>query len=218
MEKSKEKKITSCPYLSLTSRKEPTAKEQESAGEETRLYGLDRYIILFALLAFIGWAFEVGVMFVQTGKFYNQGFNTLPVCPIYAGSLLVCYFLLGTPDYKKGILRRVNDKKKRYALYLLFAFFIPTFAELLVGFVFDTAFSMRLWSYAGFPFNYKGYICLPVSLAWSALIFLFMKYIFPKLYFAVGKTPKGFSGALAFAITLIMLADFSLNLAYALYA
>ena len=39
--------------------------------------------------------------------------------------------------------------------YLLFAFFIPTFAELLVGFVFDTAFSIRLWSYAGFPFNYK---------------------------------------------------------------
>ncbi len=210
MEKSKRKTfISRSDFSSETERKERTQTQEG--------YGVSRYIILFTLLSFFGWAFEVGVMFAQTGRFYNQGFNTLPVCPIYGASLMVSYFLLGTPNKGKGLLQAVKNKKKRYILYLVFAFFIPTVAELVVGFIFERGFSVVLWSYDNLPLNFHGYISLPVSLAWAGLIFFFMKYAFPLLFKGVGKLPKGFSGAVAFALTLILLADFSLNLAYILY-
>lgn len=215
MEKSKEKKAGTFPFLAVETKKDERQSVKEKS--ETQNYGLDRYILLFSLLSFIGWAFEVGVMFAQTGKFYNQGFNTLPVCPIYGASLMVCYFLLGTPNVGKGLLQAVKNKKKRYILYLVFAFCIPTVAELIVGFVFERGFSVVLWSYDNLPLNFHGYISVPVSLAWAGLIFFFMKYAFPPLLKGVGKLPKGFSGAVAFSLTLILLADFSLNLAYTLY-
>jgi len=93
--------------------------------------------------------------------------------------------LLGTPTEGRGILKNVENPFRRYSLYLVFAFLIPTAAELLVGFVFERFFDTWLWSYAGFPFNFRGYISLPISLAWMGLIFLFMRFLFSPIKNAV---------------------------------
>ena len=184
---------------------------------ESQEYGFGRYFILTALLSFVGWAWEVLVMRVQTGKFYNQGFMTLPFCPIYGCSLLVAYLVLGTPDHGRGILKGVKTKSTRYALYFAFAFIIPTIAELLVGAVLDRGLHLTLWSYSSLPMNYKGYVCLPISLVWSGLIFLFMKFVFPYLYRFIRRIPKGLAGAIAFSLCFIFLIDFSLNVAFLIY-
>ncbi|MBE7077113.1 MAG: hypothetical protein E7377_00250 [Clostridiales bacterium] len=144
-----------------------------------------RYILLTGVLSFIGWAYETTFMFVMTGRFDNRGFLTLPFCPIYGCSLLLVYLLLGTPTEGRGILKNVENPFRRYSLYLVFAFLIPTAAELLVGFVFERFFDTWLWSYAGFPFNFRGYISLPISLAWMGLIFLFMRFLFSPIKNAV---------------------------------
>jgi uncharacterized membrane protein len=169
------------------------------------------------LLSFFGWAFEVGVMLVQTGRFHNQGFITLPFCPIYGCCLIIAYFLLGTPDHGRGILRTARQKSTRYPLYFLFAFLIPSLAELLVGLSFSSGLQVTLWSYSSLPMNLYGFVSLPISLAWATLIFLFMKYAFLPIKNAVGKILKPFASALALALLFILLTDFSLNLAYAIY-
>ena len=76
-------------------------------------------------------------------------------------------------------------------------------AELVVGFFFDKSFCIRLWSYIGTPLNLGGYMCVPVSIAWAILIFLFMKFLFTPIKKFVGKLPL--HGARLLSLTLAVL-------------
>ena len=138
-----------------------------------------KYFLLTAALSFLGWAFEVSYVYLKTGQRWDAGFLTLPFCPIYGCSLLAIYLLCGTPHKGRGVLKGVKSTLLRNILYLGFAFLIPTMAELIVGAFFDKALHLRLWSYQKRRYNYHGYICLPVSLAWMGLIWLVMRFVFP---------------------------------------
>lgn len=144
---------------------------------------------------------------------------TLPLCPIYGVSIASAYFLLGTPDgAEKGerqgvILQNAERKWARYALYLLFTFLIPSAAELLVGAFFDGAFALSLWDYSDMPLNIRGYVCAPISLAWSGMLFLFMKYLFMPLKNFVGKLPKLISTVLAIVLNVGGAIDLIVNFA-----
>ena len=131
----------------------------------------------------------------------------MPFCPIYGISLIIVYFLLGTPHKGRGILKNVKNPFKRHVLYLLFAFLVPTAAELLVGFVFDVFFDTWLWRYRGLPLNFRGYISLPISLAWMALVFLFMRFLFAPLKRFVFKFPKSFAIVLAAMLLIASVMD-----------
>ena len=137
-----------------------------------------KYILLAGVLSLLGWIYETMLILVETGRFSDRGALSLPLCPIYASSLLGLYFLAGTPDRGRGILKRVSGKHLRWWLYFALAFLLPTLAELFFGVLFDRVWGVRLWDYSHIPLNYKGYISLPVSLAWAVLIFLFMKCLF----------------------------------------
>lgn len=180
-------------------------------------YGVSRYFLLTVLLSFFGWAFETTVVFVSTGRWYNQGFMTLPFCPIYGCTLLATYFLIGTPDERRGILKNTENRILRYALYFAIAFIVPSVSEILVGAFFDRTFHMSLWSYSSLPLNFRGYACVPVSLAWAGLIFAFMKFAFVPIKRLIGKIPDGFAGALALSVLFILLVDISLNFAWIIY-
>ena len=191
--------------------------ELENVGTEEEKYGISRYFLLAVLLSVIGWIFETAYIYLAFRRIYNTGFMTLPLCPIYGCSLLATYLLIGTPDGGGLFLKKIKSKSARYALYLFFAFLIPTVAELLVGVVFDKGFGVQLWSYSAVPMNFKGYICLPVSLVWAGLIFLFMKFVFLRIMRTVGKLPKLLANGWAFILLFILLVDFSLNLARVIY-
>ncbi len=189
----------------------------EMSGATEEKYGIGRYFLLTVVLSVIGWVFETGYIYLAFQRVYNTGFMTLPLCPIYGCSLLATYLFIGTPDGGGLFLRKVKGKSARYPLYLFFAFLIPTVAELLVGVVFDKGFGVQLWSYSAVPMNFKGYICLPVSIVWSGLIFLFMKFVFLRIMRTVGKLPKMLANGWAFMLLFILLVDFSLNLARLIY-
>lgn len=174
-------------------------------------YGASRYFLLTMLLSFLGWAFETTLVFFMTGKFHNQGFMTLPFCPIYGCPLILAYFLAGTPDEPRGILKNVENALLRNLLYVLFAFFLPTLAELIVGAFFDRLYGVWLWDYSGIPMNFNGYIALPVSFAWTGLLYLFMKFLFTPIKNFVGRIPK--KRAIGFAILLFIAVatDMALN-------
>ena len=140
-----------------------------------------KYALLTATMSFIGWLYEVLLMRIKFGEWTDRGFLFLPFCPIYGGTLLFVYFFMGTPKEKRGVLKKIQSPRVHTMLYLFFAFLIPTAAELFVGALFEKAFHIRLWSYAGVPLNFHGYIALPVSLLWSALIYMFMRFVFPYL-------------------------------------
>lgn len=183
----------------------------EIKNEGGRVEIIAKYFLLTMLLSFFGWAFETGFTYLSTGKFYDRGFLTMPFCPIYGCSLMLVYFLLGTPNEGRGILKNVRDPFARYSLYFVFAFLIPTAAELLVGFVFDVFFDTWLWSYSSLPFNFRGYISLPISIGWAVLVFLFMGCVFKPLKRLVFKIPKLFAVPLAFALAIAVAVDLVLS-------
>ena len=166
-----------------------------------------RYLILTAILSFIGWLYEVLLVRVRFGYWTDRGFLFLPFCPIYGVTLIVVYFLIGTPQEKRGVLKNVQNPFAHISLYLIFAFLIPTAAELLVGALFDKAFHLSLWSYTGMPMNFRGYISLPISFLWSALIYIFMRFFFTPLQKAVEKIPEKIALAMAATLFLSTFAD-----------
>ncbi len=177
------------------------------AKQTSRVEEIAKYSLLNLLLSFIGWGYETLLMLFMTGELQNRGFLSLPLCPIYGSTLMAVYFLFGTPDEGRGLLKRVQDPIVRSLFYLLAAFLAPTVAELIVGAYFDKFHGVWLWSYNGLPLNFRGYISLPVSILWMVMIFLFMKFIFPALKRWVFKIPKTLAIALAAAFLVIVGAD-----------
>ena len=175
--------------------------------KESRLEKISKYFLINLLLSFIGWGYETLLMLILAGELQNRGFLSLPLCPIYGCTLMAVYFLLGTPDEGRGLLKRVYDPIKRRLLYLLGAFTAPTVAELIVGAYFDKFHGVWLWSYHGLPLNFRGYVSLPISVLWAVMIFLFMKFIFPVLKRWVFRLPKVLATALAIALLSVLLAD-----------
>ncbi len=177
-------------------------------------YGISRYFLLVFTLSFLGWAFETVYMWLAFGKLYDRGFMTLPVCPIYGVSLFVMYLIAGTPDEGRFLLKKVDNRAFRYLFYLLIAFIVPSVAEFLVGFVFDKAFDTWLWNYSSLPLNVNGYVCLPVSFVWAALIFVFMKFVFTPIKNLIGKLPIAAARILATLLLLASVVDIVYNFSH----
>ena len=175
-------------------------------------FGVWRWILFFALLSFIGWAYETGYMYLCGQGLQDRGFLRLPLCPIYGTSILATYILLGLPDYETGrkgwLLQGVHGRWTRYLMYIGFCFFIPSVAEFLVGLLFDKSLGLRLWDYSGIPLNAFGYVCVPVSLAWALMLFAFMKWLFPPIKNFIGRLPTWL--AIPLALVLCVLVGFDL--------
>lgn len=117
-------------------------------------YSLYQMFIMFCIWSFIGWCIEVCYMTLETGEYQNRGFLNMPICPIYGfGVLMVVTFF-----------RPLNHTV--FPLFLATALLCTTF-ELLVGMGMEKLFHTRWWDYSHEKFNFKGYICLKVSLLWG---------------------------------------------------
>ena len=79
--------------------------------------------------------------------------------------------------------------------------------ELVVGLLFESV-GCSLWSYSGMACNYKGIICLPVSLFWGFLITVVMRYPFSWLLAVVEKIPRPVLAAVTILLTVLMVGDF----------
>ena len=167
-------------------------------------------------ISFAGWLWETLLMLCLTGEYYDRGFITLPFCPIYGTAVIGTYFLLGAPDKGRGMLKEIKNKAVRYALYAAFCFIIPTLAELFVGLIFDKSLHLRLWEYSAYPCHFGGYICLPISLSWAVLLFLFMKVAFLPLKRLFYKIPELPARVLATVLSIALSTDFLINIVLAI--
>lgn len=179
--------------------------------KKDRMQTVAKYFLLTMALSFMGWAFENVYMWLSMGKFYNTGFMSMPFCPIYGCSIMAAYFLLGTPNEGRGLLKNVQNSLVRNTLYFLFAFLIPSAAELLVGVFFDKLFDVWLWSYSHMPYNLYGYVCLPVSLIWAGLLFLFMRFAFVPLKRLFFRLNGGVAKCVALTFLVAVIMDFTAN-------
>jgi uncharacterized membrane protein len=146
---------------------------------------------MFVFWSFVGWAIEVITMTIQTGEYQNRGFLNMPICPIYgAGVILVV--VLFRPIVHTWIL-----------LFFCTAIVCTAF-ELFVGILLEKIFQNRWWDYSMFKFNFKGLICLWVSVGWGIGCVIVLKGIQPALETLIDKIPI-IGGLIFLSIMLILI-------------
>lgn len=126
-------------------------KEEKGNGnvmsEKKKLHDFNFYCLLFFVLAFIGWSWEVLLHLVTEHAFVNRGVYKGPYLPIYgAGGLFIC-FLFG------------RWKKKPFVVFFC-SFVLCTVLEYLTSYFLEEKWGIRWWDYSGHFLNINGRVCL----------------------------------------------------------
>ena len=153
-------------------------------------YTSSRYFLIFIFISHLGWIWETLYTVALDGIIYDRGFLALPICPIYGSALLAQYFILGTVNEPRGLLKFAQNQHARIPIYFCMSVLIPTVFELFTGLFFTDIFNLRLWDYSDMNFNTGGYIALYISVMWGIMIFIFMNIAFPLIKRKVFDLPR----------------------------
>ncbi|MBQ5318536.1 MAG: hypothetical protein J6K17_05540 [Oscillospiraceae bacterium] len=131
---------------------------------------------MFIFWSFIGWCVEVCYMTLETGEYQNRGFLNMPICPIYGFGV---------------IMVTISFRPLSHTIIPLFfvtAILCTTF-ELFVGMGMEKLFHARWWDYSHEKFNFRGYICLKVSILWGVGCLTVVRFVQPMVELAIDKMP-----------------------------
>lgn len=114
------------------------------------LRSADFYIILFFILSFAGWLWEVTAYLLIDHILVNAGVNRGPYVPIYGiGGLLLWFFL--------------HRYYRRPAVTFLLSMAVCTVVEYLGSILLEYHFGLRWWDYSDRFLNLDGRVCLLAS-------------------------------------------------------
>ncbi len=149
---------------------------------------------MFIFWSFIGWCIEVCYMTLETGEYQNRGFLNMPICPIYGfGVIMVVVFF--RPLSHTFI-----------PLFFVTGLLCTTF-ELLVGLGMEKMFHARWWDYSHEKYNYKGYICLKVSILWGLGCVFVIRIVQPAVEKIIDLMPVKLGLALIFIWSILIIID-----------
>jgi uncharacterized membrane protein len=145
---------------------------------------------MFVFWSFVGWCIEVVTMTIETGEYQNRGFLNMPICPIYGVGVILAVVLF-RPIVHTWIL-------------LFFATsLLCTGFELFVGLMLEKIFGNRWWDYSMYKFNFKGLICLWVSVGWGIGCLIVLKAVQPGIEELIDKIP--YEGGVIFLAVMFVL-------------
>lgn len=154
----------------------------------------DYYLLLFFLVSFLGWIWEVCIYLVRDGTFVNRGIMTGPWLPVYGAGALFLYGLL-------------HKWRKKPLVVFLVSLTVCSALEYATGFFLEKMWGVRWWDYSGMFWNLNGHICLM-----SCLMFgvggVFLMSVFLPLYTACcRKLPQKTRRILALILLLLFVMD-----------
>lgn len=148
----------------------------------------------FLFWAVFGWFLEVVDRTLETGGFENRGFLNGPICPIYGFGVII-------------ITHALDPLKSRVVLLYVLSTLICTGFELFVGVLLEKMFHAKWWDYSEEKFNYKGFICLRISLLWGLGSVLCICIAHPLVEKGVAKIPFLGGNIFAGVIMGVIIAD-----------
>lgn len=154
----------------------------------------DYYALLFFLLAFIGWSWEVLLYLCTAHVFINRGVYRGPYLPIYGvGGLALCF-----------LFRPLQRKPLR--VFLLSAA-VCSVLEYFTSWFLEWLWGIRWWDYSGHFLNLNGRICLVgavvFGLGGTALVCLLLP-LYDRLYREI---PVKWRIAICLFLLLVFIAD-----------
>ncbi|MCM1046710.1 MAG: putative ABC transporter permease [Candidatus Gastranaerophilales bacterium] len=107
----------------------------------------DFYVLLFFLISFAGWLWEVGLYLVTEHALINRGVYQGPYLPIYGVGGLLLWFLL----------QRLHEKP---VWTFLLSAALCSVLEYATSVILEWRWGVRWWDYEGHFLNLNGRICL----------------------------------------------------------
>lgn len=123
--------------------------------KKKNIHSFDFYCLLFFVLSFAGWVWEVVLHFFTSHAFINRGVYKGPYLPIYGvGGLLLSFFL--------------KRFRKKPPLVFALSLMICSVLEYFTSWFLERKWGVRWWDYSGHFMNLKGRICLMGALVFGA--------------------------------------------------
>lgn len=165
-----------------------------------------------AVVSFLGFVVENIWLALTKGYINNRNMNA-PFLLGYGMLILVMYLIIGTPN---KVLFFSKDKKRlpkwlSYILYFMLAFIIVCVAEIALGVTFERVSGLEYWDYSCISFHFTKYTSVPTSIAFAALITIFMGWMFDPLMSAIMKMDPRLMKVLSILLVFIMLSDFLIS-------
>lgn len=165
---------------------------------KNKIRSFDYFVLLFFLVSFFGWVWEVCIYLVREKQFVNRGILTGPWLPVYGAGALLLYFLL-------------RRQRRRPLPVFIVSLSVCSLLEYATGYLLLKMWGIRWWDYSGMPLNLDGHICLMSCLMFGIGGVFLMAVLLP-LYTAVYDRlpPKTrLAASIAFLVLFIMDAAYS---------
>lgn len=168
-------------------------------------YTIAQWLFFFFWYCFLGWIWECSYVSVKTAierkkwSWINRGFLHGPAIPIYGFAAIS--ILLATIPFKANI----------WLIFILGAL-AASLMELVTGSFMEKTFHVKYWDYSDLPLNYKGHVCLFVSLFWGALSVLMVKVIHVPIEKIILEIPELVTELVAFVLIAVFTFDFKESL------
>ena len=148
----------------------------------------------FYIYAFLGWCAEVAYAAFVEERFVNRGFLNGPVCPIYGIGVSIVYATL-------------MPFREKWLVLFAGAVILTTALEGLTGYVLEKIFHQKWWDYSDRMLNWRGYVCLDMSLLWGAACLAIIKLVFPATDFMIVGIPRLLGLILLVVFSVLLAAD-----------
>lgn len=157
-----------------------------------------QWLFFFYFYCFFGWCFESAYVSLRNRRLINRGFIRGPFLPLYGSGALMMLIVSGP----------VRDS---LILTYIMGCIGATILEYVTGVAMEALFKVRYWDYSNQKFNFRGYICLSSSLAWGGLTILMTEVVHAPVERLVLGIPENLLTVVTFALTVILVADFTLS-------
>ena len=159
---------------------------------------LQSFFITFISYAFIGWLFEVIIIFIEFRKLVNRGFLIGPYLPIYGFGAQFITILL--QKYSNDII-----------VLFVFSMLICSILEYFTSYIMEKVFRARWWDYSDRKFNINGRICLRNMIAFGVLGVIIIKFINPLINNFYNSFNKNILNIIFLLILLVYISDFIIS-------
>ena len=132
-------------------------------------YQIVDYVLIFFIVSFAGWCWEVLYNFIQTFTFANRGTLWGPILPIYGTGAILALVLL---------------KRFRNVPWLSFlsSIVVCLTIEYFTSYFLEKTKGIRYWNYDSMPFNLNGRICLFGGLLFGVGCLFAIYFVGPALF------------------------------------
>lgn len=139
-------------------------------------------IMIVIIVSFAGFWVENIFTAYRKGVMTNRNM-ILPFLLGYGLSILGLYLAFGTPDAPKFFGNTLNFSSNFWSFiyYFFVSFLCVCIGEMTLGSLTELLCGIIWWNYTDIPLHISKYTSVPTSLGFSAIITLFMKFLFDPL-------------------------------------